>query len=352
MVGEATPLALANLRRLSQWCDLILTEATLTFQGRPRLPLRAGWRDLLGLSAEQLRIYTVDPPQASGARLQAIQRNGVLPALLRQPLDRPVLLADADELLDPQLVLEWLAGGIRQPGRLGLVPLYAAIDREAPGSHCCWKPEWAELRRAPPRQPFLFPGPVLVSVAMLQEQSPNDLRRTAPFVDHSRSFGVHATLAAPIPEVMRKLRSSRHVWMPRILDPLHLNTMLTAGVHHAGWWIAAERRPEPWLQALAADCGLRLAGPAQARQQLAALRAWAEARLDPALPDALVREIDAYVASRAAEADDFLSGLDDWLCVRPVSHWGHAVGQHLAGLPLSASLEEQLLSKPSCGESC
>ncbi|MEB3354464.1 MAG: hypothetical protein VKM34_09565, partial [Cyanobacteriota bacterium] len=292
MVGEPTPLAVANLKRLASWCDLILTEATMTFQGQPRSPLRGGWRELLGLGPEQLRVYTMDPPPASGAWLQDLQRNGVLPALVREPPDRAVLLMDADELLDPGAVQALLAEGIGEPCRLGLVPLYGAIDREALSSHCCWKPELAVLRHAPPQRPYLFPGPVLGTVAMLRENSPGQLRRRAAYVDREHRFGVHVTLAGPIDEVIRKLRSSRHVWDERILDPVHLNTMLSAGVHHAGWWIAAHRSPEPWLVELGQQCNLRIAGASLAPEQLESLRAWAQARLDPDLTDSRVKEID------------------------------------------------------------
>lgn len=297
MVGEPTPLAVANLKRLASWCDLILSEATVTFQGQPRTPLRGGgWKELLDLGPDQLRVYTMDPPPASGAWVQDMQRNGVLPALLRQPLDRPVLLMDADELLDPAAVLALLAEGIGEPCRLGLVPLYGAIDREALSSHCCWKPELAVLRHEPPKRRYLFPGPVLATVAMLRERSPSLLRRRAAYVDRERSFGVHVTLAGPIDEVIRKLRSSRHVWDERILDPVHLKTMLSAGVHHAGWWIAAYRSPEDWVLKLARASNLRSAGQRLTFNELQKLREWAEARLDPELAEDKVRSQDESLA--------------------------------------------------------
>jgi hypothetical protein len=324
MVGDPTPLALANLQRLATWCDLLLTEATLTFQGQPRTPLRGAWRDLLGLPPAQLRVYTMDPPRVSGHRLQAMQRNGVLPALLREPLDRPVLLADVDELLDPTSVLALIAAGFPAPCRLGLVPLYGAIDREALSSHCCWKPECSELRQAPPKRPYLFPGPVLATVAMLRDHPASDLRLTAPYVDRSCSFGVHATLAGPIDEVIRKLSSSRHVWMPRILKPVHLTTMLQAGVHHAGWWIAAYRSPEPWLVELANTCDLRIAGHQRTAEELRGLRGWAEARLRPDLPEALVSIIDDYVSSNNEEIKGLLGLINDWLCKTPTINCGYA----------------------------
>ncbi|MFM7642052.1 MAG: hypothetical protein ACKO45_10955 [Cyanobium sp.] len=326
MVGDPTPLALANLQRLATWCDLLLTEATVTFQGQPRTPLRGGWRDLLSLSPDQLRVYTMDPSQGSGAWVQDLQRNGVLPALLREQPDRPVLLMDADELLDAGAVLALLAAGFSEPCRLGLAPLYGAIDREALSSHCCWKPELSELRLGPPQRPYLFHGPVLATVAMLRERSASHLRRTAGFKDRARSFGVHATLAGTIDEVIRKLRSSRHVWAPRILDPLHLNTMLSAGIHHAGWWVASYRSPEPWLRELANVCQLRTAGRPPGSSQLKRLRAWAEARLDPVLPDELVSIVDINV-SRHMENNKGFNKLDAWLCAKATRHNGY-------GLPL------------------
>ena len=324
MVGDPTPLALANLQRLAAWCDLLLTEATLTFQGQPRTPLRGGGRDLLGLPQAQLRIYTMDPPKGPGHMLQAMQRNGVLPALLREPSDRPVLLADVDELLDPTSVLNLIAAGFPEPCRLGLVPLYGAIDREALSSHCCWKPECSELRQAPPKRPYLFPGPVLATVARLKDHSASDLRLTAPYVDRTRSFGVHATLAGPIDEVIRKLGSSRHVWMPRILKPMHLNTMLQAGVHHAGWWVAAYRSPETWLVELANTCNLRIAGQQKTTEELRGLRGWAEARLRPDLPEDLVEFFDEYVNSNGDKTTGILCAADEWLCKTPTINNGYA----------------------------
>lgn len=325
MVGDPTPLALANLRRLATWCDLLLTEATITFQGQARTPLRGGWRDLIGLPPDQLRVFTMDPPQASGAWVQDMQRNGVLPALLRQPPERAVLLMDADELLDATAVLGLIAAGFHAPCRLGLVPLYGAIDREALSSHCCWKPELSQLRQAPPKRPYLFHGPVLATVGMLRERSASELRRTAPFVDRTRSFGVHATLAGPIEEVIRKLRSSRHVWVPRILEPPHLNTMLSAGVHHAGWWVATYRQPEPWLLDLAQTCDLRISGPSLPETHLCGLRGWAEARLNPNIPDELVKIMDLYLSKPLKREDKFLSSLHKSIRKKPVTHWGHEV---------------------------
>lgn len=321
MVADPTPLTLANLRRLSSWCDLLLAEASCTFQGQPRTALRGAWRDLLGLESPQLRIFTTQLPAGSNAQRQRTQRNGVLPALLREPADRPVLLADADELLDGEMVRERIAAGIEAPVRLGLVPLYGAIDRVAPEIHCCWKPEWAALRQAPPSRPYLFVGPVLATVAQLREQPASTLRYSTPLRDREHAYGVHVTMAEPIPRVIQKLNTSRHTWVSRIRDPGHLETMLSAGVHHAGWWVAAYREPEGWLLELAKGTDLRVAGPAHTRSHLAALRAWSEARLDPELPDDLVSKLDSYVANRKPGIEDFLTPLDAWLCTRVPQNW-------------------------------
>ena len=324
MVADPTPLTLANLRRLSSWCDLLLAEASCTFQGQPRTPLRGGWGDLLGLEAPQLRIFTTELPAGSNAERQRIQRNGVLPALLREPAERPVLLVDSDELLEGEAVQERIAAGIEAPVRLGLVPLYGAIDRVAPQIHCCWRPEWAELRQAPPARPYLFTGPVLATVAQLREQAASTLRYSTPLGDRERAYGVHATMAEPIGRVIEKLNSVRHTWVPRIHSPVHLGTMLSAGVHHAGWWIAAYREPEPWLHNLAQECELRVAGERLPEAHLGVLRAWAESRLDPELPEDLVRAMDHYVATRKPADEDLLTPLNAWLCGRPIKSWGHA----------------------------
>jgi hypothetical protein len=326
MVADPTPLTLANLRRLASWCDLLLAEASCTFQGQPRTPLRGGWRDLLGLEAPQLRIFTTELPARSNVERQRIQRNGVLPALLREPAERPVLLVDSDELLEEEAVRERIAAGLEAPVRLGLVPLYGAIDRVAPQIHCCWKPEWAALRQAQPTRPYLFVGPVLATVAQLRKQSAASLRFGTPLSDQEQAYGVHATMAEPIGRVIEKLNSVRHTWEPRIHEPVHLNTMLTAGVHHAGWWIAAYRQPERWLMNLAKECELRVAGELLPEAHLGVLRAWAESRLDSKLPDDLVRAMDAYVAIRKPGSEDLLTPLNAWLCGRPIWSTGHALG--------------------------
>lgn len=57
-----------------------------------------------------------------------------------------------------------------------------------------------------------------------------------------------------------------------------------------------------------------------------ALRAWAQARLDPRIPDSVVESIDEYVADRSPGADDFLPMLDEFLRATPVHYTGHAEG--------------------------
>lgn len=323
MVADPTPLTLANLQRLAGWCDLLLAEASCTFQGQPRTPLRGSWRDLLGLEAPQLRIFTTELPACSNVERQRIQRNGVLPALLREPAERPVLLVDSDELLEEEAVRERIAAGLEAPVRLGLVPLYGAIDRVAPQIHCCWRPEWAALRQGPPAEPYLFVGPVLATVAQLREQPASRLRYSTPLLDNERAFGVHATMAEPIGRVIEKLNSVRHTWVPRIHSPVHLNTMLSAGVHHAGWWIATYREPENWLRDLARNCNLREAGVPRPQEILRSLRAWSEVRLNPSLAEDLVRFVDNHMADRPDCDGEFLLPLDSWLCQRSVLHWGH-----------------------------
>ena len=191
----------------------------------------------------------------------------------------------------------------------------------------CWKPEWAALRQAPPAQPYLFHGPVLATVAQLREQPASRLRYSTPLRNRDRAYGLHATMAESIPRVIAKLNSVRHTWVERIHSPIHLNTMLSAGVHHAGWWVAGYRKPEDWLRELGEECGLRLAGEELPTTYLNTLRAWAEARLDPKLPDKLIESIDSYVANREITQIDFLTPLHSWLCGRPVETWGHAAHQ-------------------------
>lgn len=324
MVADATPLTLANLRSLSRWCDLILTEGTTTTSGEPREPLRRGWRELLDLEPPRLRVFTTDLAGVNTWQRQAIQRNGALPMIAFEPDDRPVLLVDADEFLDADAVLPLIERGLDEPVRLGLVPLYGAIDRVARRIHYCWKAEWPDLRNAQPKRPYIFAGGSLASAGKMRNTAPSAIRFGSPMVDKQRTYGLHITLAESADRVAWKLRNMRHVWDPRVCREQHLGTMLRAGVHHAGWWLADYREPEPWLLALAAKAELRIAGPRWPEADLRALRAWAQARLDPRIPDSLVEAGDAYVATRPQGTDDFLSALDAWLLERPIEYSGHA----------------------------
>ena len=55
---------------------------------------------------------------------ERIQRDSCLPVLAFEDPERFVLMLDADEFLDAELVQERLAEGLEEPARLGLVPLY------------------------------------------------------------------------------------------------------------------------------------------------------------------------------------------------------------------------------------
>jgi hypothetical protein len=324
MVADPTPLTLANLAALAKWCDLLLTEGTTTTSGEKREPLRQAWRQLLGLEPPGLRVFTTELAGANTWRRQAIQRNGALPVLFNEPDERPILLLDADEFLDAEAVLALIESGLESPVRLGLVPLYGAVDRVAPRIHCCWKAEWTDLRQAQPKREYIFAGGSLATAGMMRNTSPTAIRFRSPLVGRERTYGMHVTMAEPVDQVAWKLRNMRHIWDPRVYDQQHLATMLTAGVHHAGWWLTNYRKPEPWLLELATQAGLRVAGTPSPPLHLRALRAWAEARLDPSVPAMLVAAGDAYVATRAADADDFLLKLNDWLMSRPIEFTGHA----------------------------
>jgi hypothetical protein len=323
MVADPTPLTVANLRTLSTWCDLLLTEGTRTNQGVAREPLRSGWRQLLGLEPPQLRVLTTDLGGTTRPRRQATQRNSAMAVLGQEPDERWVLILDADELLDRDCVEAEIARGPEDPARLGLVPLYGAVDRVAARIHCCWNSDWPDLRKTGPDRPYVLAGPSLATAAMMRGALPSRVRFRSRPTRSERPFGLHVTMCDPIAQVAWKLANMRHVWDPRVLGEQHLDTMLAAGVHHAGWWIAAYREPEPWLLDLAGSSGLRVAGPPAPDPHRRALRAWAEARLDPLVPDEFVRAGDAYVAGRPHDALDFLGALDEWLLSRPVMHCGH-----------------------------
>lgn len=322
MVADPTPLTLTNLRQLSTWCDLLLTEGTTTTMGAPRTPLRQGWRDLLGLEPPELMVLTTDLAGANEWARHAVQRNSAMAVISQLPDDRAVLMVDSDEFLNPEPILEAITT-IEKPHRLPLNPLYGAIDRVALRIHCCWKPEWPDLRDAQPPKPYRFAGPSIATAAMMRHTLPSPTRFRSPVLKSDADFGTHVTMTNAASEVSWKLNNTLHVWHPRVLDERHLATMLDAGVHHAGWWVANYREPEPWLRDLARIAGLRECGPLHPTGHLRALRAWSEARLDPRIPDSVVGAMDEYVSTRPADAEDFLNDLDEWQLQRPVTHNGH-----------------------------
>ena len=324
MVADPTPLTLANLRRLATWADLVLTEGTTTIGGQPREPLREGWRDLLGLQRPELRIITTELAGEQMWRRERIQRDSVIPLLIGENEQRPVLMVDADEFLEPDAVLAAADESRDEPVRLGLVPLYAGIDRVARSIHCCWREEYAPLRDPAfrPAREYIVAAPSLATAGQMRGRSPSQVRFGSRIIDRERVFGTHITMTESAERIAVKLANMREEWVPRVLEVEHLRTMLDAGVHHAGWWIAQYREPEPWLRELAAKAGLRECGAPAPVEHLRALRAWAQARLDPLVPDELVDAGDAYVARRPPDARDFLGPLDEWLATQPVTHTG------------------------------
>ena len=341
MVADPLPLTIANLRSISQWADLLLTEGTTTTSGQPRTPLREGWRDLLGLQPPELRVLTTDLAGPNTWLRQRVQRNSAAAVLGMLPEHRPVLMVDADELLDPDSVLAVIAEGIEEPVRLGLVPLYGAVDRVAPAIHCCWREDAPDLRSQPPQRPYVIAAPSLATAGMMQGKSPSVIRFQSRLISRDRTFGVHATMVEPVPQVQWKMANMRHVWDPRVLAEQHLNTVLKAGVHHAGWWIADYRQPEPWLADLAEHMGLRVAGPRMPSEQLRAIRAWSQIRLDPSVPEVLVSAGDAYVATRPHDAQDFFNELDDYLVSRPLQYTGHSKDDPGSGAHDAAHVSDQ-----------
>jgi hypothetical protein len=324
MVADADPVTVANLTRLARWSDVVLEEGTQLISGESRSPLRGQWRDILGLDHERLRIVTTELGAWGNSTREAVQRNSVMPILALENPRRPVLLADGDEFLDEATVSRAIET-LDEPIRLGLVPLYGAIDRVARTTHCCgWGPE-KDLRDPGKTadKTYLFAGPVLARPHQLIKASPSRVRTLTGVGDRSVSFGVHATFTEPVARIAWKLRHHRHVWDPRVYEAQHLTTMLNAGVHHAGWWVAEYREPERWLVDLARDASLRVDGPQSPIAHLLGLRAWAQVRLDPRIPDELVQAGDAYASTRTADAADFLPELDDWLRLRPIEHTGH-----------------------------
>lgn len=330
MVADPTPTTLTNLLVLAQWCDLVLTEGTTTTRGEPRSPLRAAWRDLLGLEPPRLRVVTTELAGESSWRRQAVQRDSALPVVAFEPADRWVLMLDSDEFLSRDDVTALIQDEPpADPARLGLVPLYGAVDRIARSIHCCWKDDLSRLRDPMYRRSpaYVFAGPSLARAGAMRDISPSSVRFQSRLVSQTKTFGLHATMVESADRVAWKLANMRHDWVPRVLDERHLETMLGAGVHHAGWWIAEYREPEPWLRQLATDADMRLLGKPLPPNHLRALRAWAQARLDPLVPEMLVSAGDVYAAVRAPDAVDFLPALDEWQRQRPTEYWGHSADE-------------------------
>ena len=326
LASGPSPVGLKLVQRLSRWCDVVLLEGTSYFSGVPRKPLRDGWHAVTGIGRPGLRVITTDLGGGSPDDRQRIQRDCALPLLAQEPLDRAILLLDGDESLECAPTLGVL-GDLGGPGRLGLVPVYGAIDRVAPGIHCCAQ-EQSDFLRDPSRhraRPYLFPGPLAARVRDFRgtRRSLHDMRFQVCRVNGDVPVGHHLTMLETADDLCLKLDGMRHLWLPRVKQPSHLEAMLSAGVHHAGWWIAGYREPEPWLGELARVASLRVAGPMKSMAHLRALRAWAEARLDPSLPGDLVAKLDAYVQARPPDRTDFLNDLDLGQLSRPMRWHGH-----------------------------
>lgn len=326
IVGGPTPMAVAQIRRLASWCDVVVTESTLGFDAAPREVIRGQWHEITGIARPHLRVVTTDLP-AGGRHGEYRARDSVMPLLFREAGDRVVLLLDDDEFLDEVRTLRVLEG-LQDPGRLPLAAHYGAVDRLAPTLHCCIATSPDHLRDPAllPAEPPAVAGPLAMRIAGVEGISIGALRARAPIVGQATApVGNHLTYCESAAALCRKLAGDQHGWQPRTWAPEHLETMLGAGVHHAGWWIARYSEPEPWLRALAGELDLRVAGPMAPEGHLRALRAWAEERLDPRIPDGVVAAIDAYAAERKQDADDFLNDIDQRLLSGPRTHSGYLI---------------------------
>ena len=326
MVADPTPLTLANLRGLSTWADLLLTEGTTTIGDEPREPLRAGWRDLLNLEPPRLRVITTELAGEAMWQRERIQRDSCAPVLSFEDPDRTVLMVDSDEFLEPADVLEVVGGEPDEPVRLGLVPLYGAIDRVARSIHCCYRDEYAKLRDPGfvRTRPYIVAAPSVARARHLRGRSPSGVRFRSKLIDRDRTFGTHVTMTGPADELAWKLRNMRERWVPRVCDTAHLETMLAAGVHHAGWWIADYREPEPWLRELAVAAGLRVAGPMLPQRHLRALRGLVAGAPRPADSGRAGGRRGRLRRSTGGGCRRLPPGLDDWQRERGVEWDGRA----------------------------
>lgn len=301
MVSDASPAALAQIRRSSQWADVIVLEGLATLDGTPREPLRDGWRDVTGLGRDQLRVVTTQLGEGTRRRRERIQRDSLIGALRRESADRLVVLADDDEFIDP-MALELVVAESPLPFRVRMETRYGAIDRVAPAGYCCLHRSPESARRYSPRafEPATVAGPLVARTDQLLGSSPGQMRRKVAKSTSRTRAALHVTFTQSSEAVAEKMALGAHRWSPRTMWPRHLDTVLAAGVHHAGWWIASAADVPDWLGELAATSALRRAGPTANPNTLRAIRAWAQDRLEPTTTDAEVRRLDELVTNADA----------------------------------------------------
>ncbi|WP_404370644.1 hypothetical protein AB5I39_02350 [Sphingomonas sp. MMS24-J45] len=298
--------------RLRETVDLvdgvILIEASQTYRGDPKPLYFAAAAARFAWAKAKIRHVTLASlggPEASPKERAARQRNAAVLALRDAAPDDILLLLDVDEIPDPALLACLRAEGLSRPRRLAMTRHYRFADRLAPRSPCCpVPPDPFALSTG-----FLKPGAwnaldpqwygysgVAVPHSALAEATPFDLRYRTPLDDPILRAGRHFNAVDPSARLEDKLGRMFHEEFDgaRARSPYALALCRDAGVHHRGWWYAAEPEgelPDDVARLIARFPQTRapeMPGPVVRRL----VRSWAWLRLRTIVPGAIVRFVD------------------------------------------------------------
>ena len=291
----------------------VIAEAGQTYQGEAKPCTFAAHRERFAWARGKIRHVKLDrlgDPRRTPRQRAAIQRDAIHLALHDAEPDDVVLLLDVDEVPSRSLLQRLRAGGLDRPRRLQMTRHYERLDAVAPGSPCCpahGDDVTAVRRRARPGawdgldDRWRGQSGVAVRAREITASGGSLFSLRFGHIDAApmRDAGRHFSSVDPSARLERKLGRVFHdEWAgDRAMRPDHLYRCRAHGVHHRGWWYS-EHPDGPLpddLRRLADrlhDAADRGAFPPFWRRRL--VRAWAELRLTPSLPDAVVALVDRY----------------------------------------------------------